>query len=109
MRVNKYLVEWKHHQKGVENRDAPPSHTICTIWEVQDSVLAHGKHEVGVMKDGAMVSVSSARAELAPRDNFCKNIGRKLSMYRALRKTKFNKELRQKFWNAYFEMRGKKW
>lgn len=37
------------------------------------------------------------------RDNFCKEIGRKLSMTRALRNTDLSKQERQLIWENYFD------
>lgn len=44
---------------------------------------------------------------LHPKDNYCRNTGRKMSLARAMREGKFTKDDRKLFWDKYFEVRGK--
>lgn len=44
---------------------------------------------------------------LHPKDNYNYNIGRKLSLARALKKGFFTKDDRKLFWDKYFVVRGK--
>ena len=55
---------------------------------------------------------STGSANLNIKDNFNRNIGRKISLNRALQKAfpgETNKEIRKAFWDAYYKARGEKW
>ncbi len=45
--------------------------------------------------------------ELHPRDTYNRNVGRKMSLARALKEGNFRKSDRILFWDKYFEVRGK--
>jgi len=47
--------------------------------------------------------ISTGVALLHPRDNFCRAIGRKVALTKALANSPFNKEQRGKVWSAYWE------
>ena len=42
-----------------------------------------------------------------PSQRSCRNIGRKVALTRALEYSGFSKDIRTKFWNRYFKVRGK--
>jgi hypothetical protein len=60
-----------------------------------------------VVTDGSDEAVTFGVAVCHPIDNFCKNTGRKLSLFRAIKMLGLPKEFRKKFWRAYFKARGK--
>lgn len=73
-----YWVDWIHHN---------PHYTDCHILN-------------GTLR-------RTATAHVSKEDNYDKNIGRKVSMTRALKMFPFTKTDRIKFWEAYHTMRGK--
>ena len=42
----------------------------------------------------------------SPKDNFCKSIGRKVALKKALKETLFNKTERKYIWQEYFQYVG---
>jgi hypothetical protein len=82
---NEYEVKFRHYHRDFD--DKYPG-TACFI--------------VGV--DGF---IRVGETLLHPKDNYDRNIGRKMSMARALKESRFPKGIRKMFWKEYFEVRGK--
>jgi len=82
----KIVVTWKY---GNRNNGSISVHTICEINTINKERISRGM------------------AQCSPKDNFCKNRGRKISLQRAL--LSFNVEQRLHFWEAYLKMRNGKW
>ncbi len=102
MRVSHYKVKWEHNISGTKWDSAAvgeltltgQSNTCCQIWDtsfVDPQVVAAGC------------------SYLHPRDQYCKDVGRKLSLARALKEWHVSKELRAMFWTEYKAMLGGKW
>lgn len=95
-----YVVVWQHVAPQPPNKmSADPvfthASTTCFIKEVKP--------------DDSLETLRIQTAHCNPKDNFDKNRGRKLSLFRALAAAQLPKEARTKFWEKYFEMRGGKW
>lgn len=73
-------VKFQHNQTG-ENKG-----TKCLITKGKES-------------DGEFVAAGFAL--LHPKDNFCKEKGRRVALAKALRDTDFNKTQKASFWEAY--------
>ena len=96
----KYIVQWKHYlpekRMGVIGGKSSfdydcPDKTYCEVIKMnEDGTLGTEKR--------------LACATCSLLDQFNKNIGRKLSMKRAIQY--FNKWQREKFWEAYAKMRN---
>lgn len=92
VKVKRREFQVRFHHANIHNR-----YTICNI--------KRGEH-----------IVASAMAECHPKDNFCKDTGRKLSLARALqilfpnkkgkKRSKATQAQRRVFWDAYAEKRG---
>lgn len=54
---------------------------------------------------GAWV-VGQGEAECVPPDQFEKNVGRKISLRKALESNSFDRDLRELFWEEYFRTRN---
>lgn len=81
---SEYIVNWVHSRihhsnNHIERKD---SATLCRI------ILPNGKIYTGI-------------ARCSKRDNFCKDIGRKVSLTRALKSAGFDKAERRIFWKTY--------
>ncbi len=75
-------INFKHTR--IEDRRV----TVCQIINVDNS--------------GNELVVSEGASMCNPRDNFCKEYGRKLSLTKALRMTQLDKNQRKVVWDAYF-------
>lgn len=82
-----YHVKFTHIQEDMHT-DSPVRHTECKILESEED-----KEELG------FVSIGYSRCH--PKDNFNKEIGRQLSLKKALEDGKFTKESREIFWENY--------
>lgn len=88
---DKYLVRFHHIRR---NQPFICDHTTCTIHRAVDS-------------SEALRLVGYGCARLHPNDNYCKNIGRKISFARALKDADMDRKERKLFWQEYFKKRGK--
>lgn len=70
----KYAVKWWHNA---------PFNTQCQIWELDSSTV--------IPRFGG--------AQCSPKDHYCKETGRKISLAKAIED--FPKKIRQVFWNTY--------
>jgi len=75
----KYFVKFRHD---------PPRKTYCMIEPESGSLPIIGA------------------ATVHPRDMYCKEVGRKVSLANALSFTDFNRDTRRMFWEAYFQRPG---
>lgn len=73
-----FIIKWRHWEKY------GPHQTDCTI-----------------SAEGSPIR-SMGFALCGPKDQFCKNTGRKISMTRALKC--FKREVRKVFWEEYFKI-----
>lgn len=96
-----YIVSWQYIRE-----DGLTPTTLCTISEI--------------LPDNTLAQVAQGSVGCYFKDNFNKNVGRKLSLERAMKQqvpndTKgqweqlFAKEQRLAVWKEYFKMRGDKW
>lgn len=69
------------------------------------SKTSHSPGTSCFIQKGAFIRIGETI--LHPKDNYNRNIGRKMSMARALKEGFFTKEQRTLFWDKYFEVRGK--
>ena len=74
----------------------------------------YGKSEIKrtscyILKENKYQCLSSGRATVHPNETANKNIGRKVSLKRALENAGFGKFTRKLFWEAYYNARGGKW
>ena len=60
-------------------------------------------------REDQMLPAGKGRARVHLGDNFCKNVGRKISMLRAMKDFGLAKSDRKLFWDAYFKARNGKW
>lgn len=90
---NSFFVSWRHVNGNftVRNQEVQTKATQCLIKDKNDEVVCVGE------------------AVLSPGDNFSRNIGRRLSMKKALTELKLTKEEKANFWNQYYQMRNNKW
>lgn len=78
-----YFVEFRY--------DRPTTHCFITVGEGDDAIVYIGS------------------TECSKKDNFNKNTGRKIAMFRALVSAGVSKVDRWFFWDKYFETRYGKW
>jgi len=86
MRVNDYYITWLYTDKIVldkKNKEHTCVNTSCII-----------------TKDERVISIGNTRCSIKDRD--IKEIGRKLSLQRAI--NDFNKSIRTDFWESYRTM-----
>ena len=83
----KYKVKFKHY-----NSDKDYKGTKCTIIRISNS----NNPEISIED-----TVITTNTILKDGENFNKEIGRQLSLKRALHQIGFSKGIRQIFWNAY--------
>ena len=91
---NRYTIDWLHYTTTIpegSRRQAKKAHrqTVCDIG------FPNGEVFTGVSVCGR-------------KDNFCREIGRKISLTRALKEAGFTYEGRQQVWKAYFNRKKKK-
>jgi len=80
MKSQSYTIKWKHHQKPITGK----AHTECQIIDTDsETVLAGGI------------------ATLSEKDQYDKNIGRKVSLSEAMDNLSLSKEQRAKIWEDY--------
>jgi hypothetical protein len=77
MKLGPYWVEWVHRAS---------MRTICSIFN----------------ETPPKQSISSGSAYCSPKDNFSKEIGRKLTLARAIKKLDLSYEIRAQIWKDYF-------
>lgn len=77
---NLFLVKWKHEHPQ-------PDGSGCTVCKIQlgEKIL------------------TEAEAICSSKDQFCKDIGRKISLARALPNLALHKKERKIFWDEYFK------
>lgn len=96
-----YIVSWYYQRE-----EGLTPLTVCTISEV--------------LPDNTLSQVAQGTVGCYFKDNFNKNVGRKLSLDRAMHqevpdadagqwRQLFAKEARTEVWKEYFKMRGDKW
>ncbi len=87
--VNDFLL-WR--VPGEKNDvDISTAITYCTIRQIRDE------------KDRNGIDIAQSYAVCNPlADNFCKSVGRRMSLTRALDEAHFTKEARKAFWDQYF-------
>lgn len=78
----KNAINFSHSTKS-ENR-----HTVCELLTLEGDTLK---------------PFATGIAQCHPKDNFCKAVGRKRSLKRALENAGFDKSVRTQVWNAYRE------
>lgn len=88
MKVNNYVVDWKHNNQ-CKNAELQSSSTVCFISVVED------KQKVGK---------ASGTAKMSQNDNYCRETGRKVSLKRALKELGATKAERTQFWESYRKM-----
>jgi len=87
---NYYVVEWKHEEWITSRVVLHDMITTCIVSKIQN------------IEDNTPMPkniISRADSYCSKKDQFCKNIGRKISMGRAL--MIFPKEVRKVFWETY--------
>jgi len=83
----KYLIKFNHTQEGDKEESPLIRHTECKI-------LVDNGGEVP-----AFSGIGYSRCH--PKDNFCKETGRQLSLKKALEDAEFSKEDRKTVWENY--------
>ncbi len=96
---DQYAVKWQHAVPLVRPTTNGQKGCAGTLCE-----LRRGKPGD---KFAEMEKVEVSEAFLSDHDHYDPNVGRKVSLTRAL--TGFSKETRRQFWQAYHAMRGGKW
>lgn len=94
MKTEKYQVRWYHQfvDESAPDKSAGHHRTYCVLLNKSGLFLSDGE------------SICS------PKDNFCKDTGRKLSLSRAmgnLPEDRMSKEERKEVWEAYRQMKPK--
>ena len=89
MIIGPYKVKWEHNRI-----DGMQTNTVCTITDTS-------------FVDSVIVAVGCSY--LHPQDHFSKNVGRKISLAKALKKWAVDKRMRKQVWQAYFQMRNGRW
>lgn len=99
-----FIVKWKHRLPEPK-RTGPFTKTKFTFPKEK------GETECSIQCGG--IYLISGFATCNRKDQYCKNIGRKISMRYALKylmqiDERITKDIKRKFWEAYAEMRGGK-
>ena len=81
-----YEVRWYHTNNHIEGKNKKGSYTECLILEQ--------------LHTGSFAGVGTGIAKCSKKDNFCRAIGRKIALARALEQH-FTRERRRTFWQAY--------
>lgn len=93
MKVGEYKVFWQHLRhfgNGVYRTNKKNFTSLCPKGGVTQCTIEKDRNEI-----------SCALAECSENDNYNKNIGRKISLQRALNNLNLSKGEKQEFWNVY--------
>lgn len=87
---NVYVVNWRHFILLEDGQTG----TSCVIKKIVE---------------GKPVAISTGESRLSNRDTYKKDVGRKVSLTRALHVFNSDIESKRAFWEAYYRMRNGKW
>ena len=83
MKAGNLIIKWRHHSSYLINeKESRLPHTVCFI------INNENEESIGC-------------ALCNPKDNYCRAIGRKLSLARAMKAAKLPKEERTVIWEIY--------
>ena len=100
-----YAVEFCHqHKESLIPEKDEAGNVIEDQFRTVKSLV---RTECYIVDHDAELVLASGAADVHPNDNPVKNVGRKISMTRALRNYPFTPEERKLFWEAYFSTRRK--
>lgn len=88
-----FIVNWNHFvDLKTSKNNSTKTGTLCKVHKVENN-------EKKFLSEGI--------AELSKKDKYSKNVGRKISLQRALKNSSLTKEERIHIWNDYFNLRTK--
>ncbi len=92
-----YLVLWKHSRQSNHISRGKTKCSIVKLYKDENTPLVR-------------LLIGTGETYCSSKDSYNKDVGRKISLTRALQKIfPSNKEIRKAFWNAYYKMKNNKW
>ena len=107
-----FKVSTEYDEYEIEFRHNPPQNQFIQQWKCGDISDEDFRLSFGTKCTIHNITTNveiEEWSELNPKDQYCRNKGRKIALAKAMKFAFFDRETRKLFWDAYFKARGGKW